>query len=252
MLRRLLLLPLAVCLLGAAPMPKEITVFAAASLTDALRALGGAYTKATGVPVRFSFASSSQVARQIVGGARADVFVSADTEWMDAVQRAGRVVPGSRATLLRGRLVLVAPRGRPVRLSIRPGFALAQALGTRGRLAVGDPAYVPAGRYAQAALTRLNVWPSVAGRLARAENVRVALAYVARRETPLGIVYESDARVEPGVAIVGIFPAASHPPIVYPAALVKGGTPGAAGFLRFLRSARAQAAFARFGFLPGT
>ncbi|RDE07204.1 molybdate ABC transporter substrate-binding protein [Sphingomonas aracearum] len=250
MRRRLFLLACSAMLLGAAPPPAGITVFAAASLTDALGALGRAYTQATGVPVRFSFASSSQVARQINGGARADLFVSADSAWMDEVQRAGRVQPGTRATLLRGRLVLVAARGTATRLAIRPGFPLAQALGARGRLAVGDPAFVPAGRYAQAALTRLGVWPSVAGRLARAENVRVALAYVARGEAPLGIVYGSDAKVERGVRVVGVFPAASHPPIVYPAALVKGAAPQAAGFLRFLQGAHAQAAFARFGFLP--
>lgn len=232
----------------AATAPAPLTVFAAASLTDALQAVGKAYTARTGVPVRFSFAASNLLARQIEAGAKADLFVSADQQWMDHVQHAGKIDPATRRTLLRGRLVLIAPTDARVTIRIAPGFALAQALGPNGRLAVGDPDYVPAGIYAKAALTRLGVWGGVQGRLARADNVRVALSYVARHEVPLGIVYETDARAEPGVKIVGVFPENGHPPIDYPVAAVRGASPAARAFSAYLGSAQAKAIFRRFGF----
>ncbi len=228
--------------------PAPLTVFAAASLSDALQAVGKAYTTRTGEPVRFSFAASNLLARQIEAGARADLFVSADKQWMDHVARAGFLVPGSRRDLLRGRLVLIAPADSRTTLRIAPNFPLAKALGPTGRLAVGDPAYVPAGLYAKAALTRLGVWPSVQGKLASADNVRVALSYVARHAAPLGMVYETDARAERGVKIIGIFPEASHPPIDYPAGIVRGAGPAARGFATYLNSAEAEAIFRRFGF----
>lgn len=228
-----------------------ITVFAAASLTDALQAAGKAYTARTGVPVRFSFASSAVIAHQLESGARADLFISADIDWMDYVQARGLIQPGTRHNLLRGRLALVAPRTSPVRLAIVPGFALARALGPRGRLAVGDPDYVPAGRYARAALEKLGVWQSAADRLARADNVRVALAFVSRGEAPLGIVYETDARIDPGVRIVGLFPENSHPPIVYPAAITRNAGSGARAFHDYLRGPQGQAIFRRYGFRSG-
>jgi len=235
----------------AAPSPvlaqqQPLTVFAAASMTDALGEIGRAYTKATGQPVRFSFASSATVARQIEAGAKADLFVSADSVWMDRLQ------PRLAAwrNLVGGRLVLVAPAASRVRMTIRPGFALAQGLGPRGRLAVGDPASVPAGQYAQAALTRLGVWPAVASRLAPAQDVRGALAFVARGEAPLGIVYASDAAAEPRVRVVGVFPAASHRPIVYPAAVLKGAGPGAVRFYRYLGGGAARAIFRGHRFVP--
>ncbi len=240
----LLLLMCAMPARAAAP----LTVFAAASLTDALGEAGRAYTARTGVPVRFSFAASATVARQIETGARADLFVSADRQWMDYLAARGRIAPATRIDLLAGRLALIAPRGSRVALPVRPGMPLAAALGARGRLALGDPAYVPAGRYAQAALIWAGAWPQVAGRLARADNVRVALGYVARGEAPLGIVYETDAIGERGVRIVGLFPPASHPPIVYPAAVIRGAAPGAAAFAAFLRSPPARAIFRRHGF----
>lgn len=233
---------------AAAAPPAPLTVFAAASLTDALQAVGKAYTASTGVPVRFSFAASSLLAKQIEAGAKADLFVSADQQWMDHVQHAGLIDPASRRTLLRGRLVLIAPADATVRVRIAPNVSLAPGLGTTGRLAVGDPSYVPAGIYAQTALTRLGLWAGVQTRLARADNVRVALSYVARHEAPLGIVYETDARAEPGVKIVGIFPESSHPPIDYPAAIVRGAGAGARGFAAYLGSAPAKAIFARYGF----
>ncbi|KQR84244.1 molybdate ABC transporter substrate-binding protein [Sphingomonas sp. Leaf343] len=227
--------------------PLPLTVFAAASLTDAMQAVGRAYRKRTGQAVRFSFAASGTIARQIAAGAGADLFVSADERWMDELARGGRLQPGMRRDLLGGRLALVAPRASRVRLTIRPGFAIGAAL-DGGRLAIGQPDAVPAGRYAQTALTRLGVWQQVAGQLAPAADVRAALAFVARGEAPLGVVYESDAAAEPGVRIVGLFPAASHPAIVYPAAVVKGAGPGAARFYRYLGGSEAQAIFRRFRF----
>jgi len=241
-------LAVAGALSAAAQSREPLTVFAAASLTDALHEVGRAWTKRSGQPVRFSFAASGTGARQIVAGAPADLFVSAEPGWMDQVQAAGRLLPGARRDLLGGRLVLVAPAASRVRLAIRPGFPLAAALGDRGRLAVGDPRSVPAGRYAQAALTRLRVWDMVATRLAPAQDVRAALSYVARGEAPLGIVYETDAAAEPAVRIVGAFPAASHPPIVYPAAVVQGAKPGAVAFYRYLGGAEAMAIFRRYRF----
>ena len=231
----------------AAP-PPPLTIFAAASLTDAMQAVGKAYTAKAGVPVRFSFAASSLLAKQIEAGAKAELFVSADQQWMDHAQQAGFIDQRSRRNLLRGRLVLIAPADARVTVRIGPNFALARALGPNGRLAVGDPDYVPAGRYAKAALTRLGVWPTVQDRLARADNVRVAMSYVVRHDAPLGIVYETDARAEPGVRIVGTFPESSHPPIDYPVAIVRGATPRARGFAAYLSGPEAKAIFRRFGF----
>ncbi len=237
---------------GGAPVAAQarapLTVFAAASLTDALQAVGKSYTARTGVPVRFSFAASNLLAKQIEAGARTEVFVSADRQWMDHVERAGWLAAGSRRNLLRGRLVLIAPSDSRIAIRIAPNFPLEKALGPSGRLAVGDPAYVPAGRYAKTALTRLGVWPSVQGKLAPADNVRVALSYVARHTAPLGIVYETDARAERSVKIIGTFPENTHPPIDYPAAIVRGANPAAHGFAAYLNGAEAKAIFRRFGF----
>lgn len=232
----------------AAPPPVPLTVFAAASLTDAMQAVGASYTKHSGVPVRFSFASSSLLAKQITAGAKADLFVSADLQWMDQVQQAGLIDPASRRTLLRGALVLIAPADAHPNVRLAPGGSLVTALGPGGRLAVGDPDYVPAGIYAKAALTKLGLWSAVRSRLARADNVRVALSYVARHEAPLGIVYETDARAEPGVRVVGMFPESSHPPIDYPVATLRTAGPGAPAFAAYLNGAEARAIFRRFGF----
>jgi molybdate transport system substrate-binding protein len=227
-----------------------LTVFAAASLQNALEEISAAQRRAGGAPARLAFAASSTLARQIERGAPADVYVSADLAWMDYLAERGRIVEGSRVIVARNRLVLIAPAARAAPLAVKPGFPLLERLG-EGRLALGDPAHVPAGRYAKAALESLGLWASLAERLAPVENVRVALALVARGEAPLGIVYASDVVVEPGVRVVGTFPPGSHPPIVYPAALVAGGARLAAGrYLAFLRSATARAAFARQGFLP--
>ncbi|MFA5989550.1 MAG: molybdate ABC transporter substrate-binding protein [Sphingomonas sp.] len=227
-----------------------ITVFAAASLADALPAVARAYTARTGVQVRFSFASSAVIARQLAAGARAELFMTADIDWMDYAEARNLILHDSRTVLLRGRLALIGPADSKVALKIGPGFALAAALGKRGRLAVGDPDYVPAGRYARAALLSLNVWANIVDRTVRADNVRVALAYVARKEAPLGIVYETDALVEPRVRIIDIFPTTAHPPIVYPLAITSRASNGARGLYNFLQGPEAGAIFSRYGFMP--
>src|SRR6266478_5840408 len=224
-----------------------IVVFAAASLTNVLQHLGDAYTKASSLPVKFSFAASSALARQIENGAPADVFFSADKDWMDYLQTRKLIQAESRRNLLGNRLVLVAPAASTVSLKIAPQFELAAALG-RGRLATGDPDSVPAGRYARAALTTLGVWSKVADHIVRAENVRAALAFVERGEVPLGIVYRTDALIDKGVRIVDTFPADSHPPITYPIALTVGAKSVAAQFADYLGKPAVGAVFVRYGF----
>lgn len=225
-----------------------VTVFAAASLQESLTAAGAAWTAKSGTPVRFSFGASSAIARQIDQGAPADLFLAADEEWMDWLASRRGIVTATRRRLLSNQLVLIAPAGSKTTLKIAPGMPLARALGG-GRLAVADTASVPAGKYARTALTSLGVWASVEGRLLPAENVRAALAWVARGEAPLGVVYATDARAEPKVRVVGVFPASSHPPIVYPGAVTaRSRNSGAAAFLGFLQGPRAGAIFRRYGF----
>lgn len=243
-----LFLSLLAVLAPAVSVARAPVVLAAASLQEALSAAAQRWAaKGHERPV-ISFAASSALARQIEAGAPADLFISADEQWMDHVAAAGFVAAGSRVPFLTNSLVLVAPVSSRVNLSVRPGFALARSLGT-GRLAMGDPDAVPAGIYGKQALTRLGVWPQVAGKLARAESVRAALALVARGEAPLGLVYATDARAEPRVRVVAPFPAASHAPIVYPLARLKQATSAdAEPFRRFLLSAEGKAVFRRFGF----
>ena len=226
----------------------DVTVFAAASLSDVLKQVGDAYKTETGRNVVFSFAASSALARQIEASPGADIFISADTDWMDYLNARGLIAQHSRIDLLGNRLVLIAPADSTVALSIKPHFDLSGGLGN-GRLALADPATVPAGKYARAALMALGVWGAVASRVAPAENVRVALAYVARGEAPLGIVYATDATAEPKVRTVGVFPANVYPHIVYPAALTKDAKPEARAFLDYLSGARASALFAKAGFI---
>ena len=230
---------------------QEILVFAAASLSNVLDEVGAAYTQQTRQPVKFSYAASSVLARQLEAGARADVFFSADLEWMDYVQAHGLIDRTTRRDVVGTRLALVAPADSRIELKIAPGFALAAALGT-GRLATGDPQSVPVGKYARSALTSLGVWNDVADRLVRADNVRSALAFIARGETPLGIVYATDAKVEKRVRVVDFFPAGSHPPIVYPVAATAQARPAARQFIGFLQSSAAQNAFERYGFQKAT
>ena len=240
---------LALCC-GNVPAAEEnapITVFGAASLTNALQDLGDAYSKETSVPVRFSFAASSTLAKQIENGSPADIFFSADLDWMDYLQEHKLIQVASRSNALGNRLVLVAPLGSKVRLKIQPHFALAAAVGS-GRLATGDPAAVPVGRYARQALTTLGVWEEIAAHLVPADSVRSALAFVDRGEVPLGIVYETDALQDKNVQVVDVFPADSHPPIVYPVALTLTAKPGAAKFLAYIRGPAGDATFKRYGF----
>lgn len=254
-MRRSFLSVLCVCALALVAIPRRSTaapghtvlVFAAASLTNALEAVDRAFTAATHIPVKESFASSAVVAKQIASGAPAEVFLSANLKWMDYLEKQHLLAPGSRQDLLGNRLVLIAPAGSRVHLAIAPHFDLARALGT-GRLAIGEPDTVPAGIYARQALTHLGVWTQVSSRLAPAENVRAALAYVARGEAPLGIVYRTDALQEKHVRIVGVFPESTHPPIRYPVALLIHASPEAMRLLHFYRSPRAKEIFRSYGF----
>ena len=227
---------------------RQITVFAAASLTNALQQIDAAYTEKSGVPVKESFASSSTLARQIEAGAPAQVFISADTKWMDYLAQKGLVA--AQTPLLGNELALIAPADSPLRPhAIDPSFDWPRLLGRDGRLAVGDPDHVPAGIYAKEALQHLGAWKTLEPRLARADDVRGALAFVERGETPLGIVYVTDARVSAKVKIAGVFPGATHSPIVYPAAILKGaGSPSVESYYHFLQGAEARSVFMRYGF----
>ena len=226
-----------------------VFVFAAASLADAVQASATAFSHSTGITVRTSFAATSTLARQIESGAPADVFIAADVEWMDYLQQRHLIDPASRHELLGNRLVLIAPAASPLKLTIAPRFDLIGALGA-GRLATGDPDSVPAGRYARDALTTLGVWRMVEPRLVRADNVRAALAFVARGEVPLGVVYRTDALATEAVRVVDVFPEDSHPPIVYPIALCTTATRHARQFADYLRGPAADAIFVKYGFVP--
>jgi len=225
-----------------------LTVFAAASLKNALDDVDAEFAKTTGIKVTASYAASSALAKQIEQGAPADVFASADVDWMDYPQQNKLIKDDTRINLLGNRLVLIAPKtSRLADVAIGPGFDLA-ALAGDGHIVTGDVRAVPVGRYAKAALEKLGAWATAAPKMAMAENVRAALALVARGEAPLGIVYETDAKVEPGVKIVGAFPADSHPAIVYPFAATATAKPQAVRYLAFLRSATAKNVFERYGF----
>jgi molybdate transport system substrate-binding protein len=227
---------------------KAPVVLAAASLQESLTASADAWAaKGHERPV-ISFAASSALARQIEAGAPADLFISADEEWMNYLAKRGLIYPSSRVSFLTNRLVLVVPKDSRLRLAIRPGFPLARGLGD-GRLAMADPDAVPAGRYGKAALTSMGIWPAVAAKLAPAENVRAALALVERGEAPAGIVYATDAAASRNVRVIGVFPASSHPAISYPLALLRSATSADAGpFRQFLLSRTAKVIFSRYGF----
>jgi molybdate transport system substrate-binding protein len=227
----------------------ELTVFAAASLTDVMKDIARVWEGEGHSKLRFSFDASSTLARQMEQGATVNLFASADQRWMDWAQQRNLIVPETRRTLLGNTLVLVMPKDRAQPVKIGPGFDLLSLLGADGRLAVGDPSNVPAGIYAKQALTKLGLWNSVEPRLARAENVRSALLLVERDEAPAGIVYKTDAAVSPGVTVVGSFPADTHDPIAYPFAVARSGdTPEARELLKFLSGRAASEAFARRGF----
>lgn len=232
----------------------QVTVFAAASLTDALNSIGAAWQKARHPVVRFSFGASSTLARQIAEGAPANLFASADEKWMDYLQQKNLLASGTRRDLLSNRLVLVVPANGPDHVSLTPHFDLAALLGPSGRLATGDPAHVPAGIYAEQALKKLGVWDYARQHIAPAADVRSALLLVERGEAPAGIVYSTDAAVAKGVKVVAVFPEDTHDPISYPFAILKGAdTPDARAFLAYLQGPEARSVFDHFGFgLDGT
>jgi molybdate transport system substrate-binding protein len=253
MLTRLLVTLGFVAALAGAPHPATaqdtLTVFAAASLRNALDDVNAAFTKDTGVKVTASYEASSTLAKQIEQGAPADVFISADLRWMDYVAGKNLIKPDTRVNLLGNKLVLIAPKDSKLdNVQIGQGFDIAKLAGD-GRIAVADVKAVPAGLYAKAALEKLGAWAAAEPKLAMAENVRATLAFVARGETPVGIVYETDAKVEPKVKIAGVFPDDSYPPVTYPVAATvtskNGATPR---YLTFLRSSTAKAIFDKYGF----
>ncbi len=228
---------------------KTLTVFAAASMKNALDEVDAAFTSKTGVKVSASYAASSTLAKQIEQGAPADIFVSADTDWMDYAIGKKTINEASRVNLLGNSIVLIAPKDSKIdHVVIGPGFDLAKLAGG-GRIATGDVKSVPVGKYAKAALEKLGAWSAAEPKFAMAESVRAALTLVARGEAVLGIVYSTDAKVEPGVKIVGTFPADTHPPIVYPVAATANAKTGAADYLAYLRSQAAKAVFEKYGFV---
>jgi molybdate transport system substrate-binding protein len=240
------------CLLLAAPPParaQDLTVFAAASLTDALHDVAQAWEARGGARLRFNFAASSTLARQMQQGAVANLFASADQQWMDWASQQGLIVNATRRTLLGNDLVLVMPRDRLRPLQLTKGVDLLALLGPGGRLATGDPANVPVGIYARQALMALGLWDAIAPRLAPAEDARSALLLVERGEAPLGIVYSTDAAVAPNVAVAGTFPADTHVPIAYPFAVARAGdTPAARALLDYLAGPEAAVLFRKRGF----
>ncbi|MBN8808308.1 MAG: molybdate ABC transporter substrate-binding protein [Sphingomonas sp.] len=245
--RRLVLAGVAALAVGAAPAPTAPVVLAAASLQESMTAAADAWARAGHPRPVISFAASSTLARQVEAGAPADLFVSADEEWMDVLAAKKLLAPGTRADLVGNRLVVVEAAGRHSRIPLG-GAALARVLGGAA-LAMADPDSVPAGKYGKAALQKLGAWNVVASRVVRAENVRAALALIERGAAPFGIVYLTDAKASTKVRVAGIFPATSHPPIVYPIARIAVSTnPQGEGFRRFLLSATGRAVFARYGF----
>lgn len=228
---------------------KTVTVFAAASLKNALDDAAAAFKKKTGVEVSISYAASLPLAKQIEAGAPADIFISADVASADYLSTRNLIKADTRANLLGNSLVVVAPKTSPLKSVAFEKDALLAAIGPDGRIATGDPASVPVGKYAKAALEKLDLWSALESRFAFTENVRAALVFVAREEAPLGIVYATDANSEPKVKVVATFPQSSHPPIVYPIALTSASTSAAATrLLAFLKGPEAAPAFVKQGF----
>lgn len=249
-LMRLLLITFSVLLASLKPaLSEDLTVFAAASLTGAVKTTAQRYEAASGDHVALSFAASSVLARQIEAGAPAALFISADIAWVDYLAERGFIAAGTRADIASNQLVLVTSRPVPA------GFTLAQLpalIGAKGRLAVGDPDHVPAGRYARQSLEALGLWTGLENRLARADNVRAALALVTRGEAPAALVYATDAALTPGLTVAAVLPAASHAPVIYQAAIMEdaGRDPAAHRFLSYLKGPEAGGILASYGFLP--
>src|SRR5437879_11873249 len=226
----------------------SLTVFAAASMKNALDDIDDAYTAKIGIKILASYAASSALAKQIEQGAPADIFVSADTDWMDYAIGKNSINVSTRVNLLGNSIVLIAPKDSEItHVAIGPGFDLARLAGD-GKIATGDVKAVPVGKYAEAALQKLGAWQAAEPKFAMAESVRAALTLVARGEAALGIVYSTDAKVEPGVKIVGTFPADSHPPIIYPVAATSTAKPEAKEYLDYLRSSAAKTVLEKYGF----
>jgi molybdate transport system substrate-binding protein len=238
---------------GSSPSPAlardtTLTVFAAASMKNALDDVDTAWTAKSGIKVVASYAASSALAKQIEQGAPADIFASADTDWMDYAIGKNNINEPTRINLLGNAIVLIAPTDSKIdNVTIGPGLDLAKLAGG-GRIATGDVKAVPVGRYAKAALEKLGAWTAAEPKFAMAENVRAALLLVSRGEATLGIVYSTDARVDPGVKIVGAFPTDLHPAIIYPVAATTTAKPESADYLAFLRSSTAKAIFEKYGF----
>jgi molybdate transport system substrate-binding protein len=227
---------------------QSLIIFAAASMKNALDDVDTAFTKQTGIKVVASYDASSALMKQIEAGAPADVFASADLKWMDYGSQKKLIKDDTRINLLGNELVLIAGKDSKIgNVTIAPGFDLAKLAGD-GRITTGDVQAVPVGIYAKAALEKLGVWASVEPKMAMAANVRAALTLVARGEAPLGIVYSTDAKVEPGVKVVAVFPESSHDPIIYPVAATAGAKPGASAYLAFLRTQAAKSIFEGYGF----
>lgn len=229
--------------------PKDLVIFAAASLKNALDETAAAWVKETGKPApKVSYAASNVLAKQLEQGAPADLFLSADLDWMDYAAGKGLIKPDTRITLLANRIALIAPSDSTAQLALAPGVDLSAALG-QGKLAMGNVDAVPAGKYGKAALEKLGGWEKIKDKVAQADNVRAALLLVSRGEAPLGIVYTTDAAADPKVKVIATFPEDSHPPILYPVAVTKDSTnPDALAFLSYLRGAGPRAAFEKQGF----
>jgi molybdate transport system substrate-binding protein len=226
----------------------DVVVFAAASLKNALDAVNAAWQQETGKKATISYGASSALAKQLEQAAPAQMFISADLDWMDYVAQKNLIKPETRANLLGNRIVLIAPKDKAQPVDIKSGFDLAKVLGD-GRLSMANVDSVPAGKYGMAALEKLGVWGSVSGKIAQAENVRAALLLVSRGEAPAGIVYQTDAASDPNVKIIGTFPEDTHPRIIYPIALTAGAShPDAAAFLEYIKSAKAKSLFEAQGF----
>jgi molybdate transport system substrate-binding protein len=248
-LTRRLSAALLICLAATGVRADGVLTFAAASTKDALNEIGERYGESSGRRVTFSFASSADLARQIEHGAPADLFLSADTAWMDYLSERRLLVADSRRDLLSNRLVLIAPEGSELAIEMGPGAPLAAALGD-GWFVLADPDIVPAGRYARTALEKLGLWSGIESRLVGAKDVRAALALVERGEAAAGIVYATDAMTSERVRVVDNVPADSHPPILYPMAILSGhDDDDARAFAAYLAGPEAKAVFARFGFL---
>ncbi|WP_051356830.1 molybdate ABC transporter substrate-binding protein [Azorhizobium doebereinerae] len=251
--RSVLSLALASAIGAAAPVAaraeEAVTVFAAASMTNAIQDIAKAYTAKTGVVVRTSFAASSDLAKQIESGAPANVFISADNRWMDYLEQRSLVLKDTRTDPIGNSLVVVVPATKPVKITINSSFDFDTILGKDGKLVTGIPESVPVGVYAKAALTKLGLWDKVRPHVVGAESVRAALALVERGEAAAGIVYATDAAIAKNVVVAGTFPADSHEPVVYPFAIVKGNdTPAAKAFFAYLLGPDAKAVYAKYGF----